>query len=66
METLAFFALCVFTLCVRDGEAVRGLRPGREKYYSPEKDFTCLDGSDTVPFQLVNDDYCDCKYVFNV
>lgn len=61
METLAFFALCVFTLCVRDGEAVRGLRPGREKYYSPEKDFTCLDGSDTVPFQLVNDDYCDCN-----
>lgn len=27
----------------------------------PEKDFTCLDGSTTVPFTFVNDDYCDCS-----
>nr|CAD7205255.1 unnamed protein product [Timema douglasi] len=28
--------------------------------YSPQKDFTCLDGSATLPFIYVNDDYCDC------
>ena len=29
-------------------------------FYDPSKDFTCLDGSITVPFSSVNDDYCDC------
>nr|CAD7597091.1 unnamed protein product [Timema genevievae] len=28
--------------------------------YTPQKDFTCLDGSATLPFIYVNDDYCDC------
>ena len=30
-------------------------------FYSPGRDFTCLDGSATIPFNQVNDDYCDCK-----
>jgi protein kinase C substrate 80K-H len=29
--------------------------------YSPDADFTCLDGSATFPFRYVNDDYCDCQ-----
>ena len=29
--------------------------------YAPGKTFTCLDGSDTIPFKFVNDDYCDCS-----
>ena len=29
-------------------------------FYDPSKDFTCLDGSRTIPFSSVNDDYCDC------
>ena len=29
-------------------------------FYDPSKDFTCLDGSLTVPFSSVNDDFCDC------
>jgi len=29
-------------------------------FYDPAKDFTCLDGSLSVPFSSVNDDYCDC------
>lgn len=29
--------------------------------YDPSKDFTCLDGSATIPFRFVNDDYCDCQ-----
>lgn len=28
--------------------------------YIPDKDFTCFDGSLTIPFLQVNDDYCDC------
>ena len=31
-----------------------------QAFYSPTKDFTCLDGQKTIPFSSVNDDYCDC------
>lgn len=31
-----------------------------KSFYDPGKDFQCLDGSATIPFLLVNDDYCDC------
>lgn len=29
--------------------------------YDNSKDFTCLDGSLTIPFTSVNDDFCDCN-----
>ena len=29
-------------------------------FYDPSRPFTCLDGSKTVEFSEVNDDYCDC------
>lgn len=31
-----------------------------QSFYDPTQDFTCLDGSKTIPFSSVNDDYCDC------
>lgn len=30
-------------------------------FYDESKPFTCLDGLATIPFDQVNDDYCDCK-----
>lgn len=30
-------------------------------FYDPTRDFNCLDGSGTIPFSYVNDDYCDCQ-----
>jgi len=39
---------------------LRGVPLLRRSFYDPAKDFTCLDGSETIPFSLVNDDYCDC------
>jgi hypothetical protein len=30
------------------------------KFYAPGKRFTCLDGSLTIPYSYINDDYCDC------
>ncbi|CAI9536358.1 unnamed protein product, partial [Staurois parvus] len=30
-------------------------------FYDETKPFTCLDGSKVIPFDQVNDDYCDCK-----
>lgn len=38
----------------------RGVPLSRTSLYNPEKDFTCFDGSLTIPFTQVNDDYCDC------
>jgi len=29
--------------------------------YPTEGTFTCFDGSLTIPFNQVNDDYCDCS-----
>lgn len=38
----------------------RGVAISRAPLYDPEKDFKCFDGSRTLPFSMVNDDYCDC------
>lgn len=29
--------------------------------YDPEKPFKCFDGTRTLDFSVVNDDYCDCS-----
>lgn len=38
----------------------RGVSLAKASLYSPTKDFTCFDGTATIPFSHVNDDYCDC------
>lgn len=38
----------------------RGVPLSKKAFYDPGKEFQCLDGSATLPFLLVNDDYCDC------
>ncbi len=51
-------------LCVpgtQGGAGVRGVHPDKSTFYRSGRDFTCLDGSATIPFSLVNDDYCDCQ-----
>jgi len=43
-----------------DVQLVRGVELKLQPFYNRNKDFTCLDGSLTIPFSSVNDDYCDC------
>ncbi|KFM73482.1 Glucosidase 2 subunit beta, partial [Stegodyphus mimosarum] len=38
----------------------RGVSLTKKVFYVPDKDFNCIDGSSTIPFSFVNDDYCDC------
>ncbi|CAF2037209.1 unnamed protein product [Rotaria magnacalcarata] len=56
--------LCSFT-SISDGNGeqtvLRGVQTSLLSMYIPSKPFTCLDGSLTVPFEFVNDDYCDCQ-----
>uniref|UniRef100_A0A673M0I4 Glucosidase 2 subunit beta n=1 Tax=Sinocyclocheilus rhinocerous TaxID=307959 RepID=A0A673M0I4_9TELE len=39
----------------------RGVPLTKKQFYVENKPFTCLDGSRTISFDRVNDDYCDCK-----
>ncbi|XP_049601460.1 glucosidase 2 subunit beta [Syngnathus scovelli] len=39
----------------------RGVPLSKKHFYVEGKPFTCLDGSRTIPFDRVNDDYCDCQ-----
>jgi len=51
-------------LCCTLGEAARprGVRPAElATMYNPGQAFKCFDGSNTVAFAMVNDDYCDCE-----
>lgn len=54
--------ICFLTL-VNCSEILRprGVSISKISLYNPEIDFACFDGSLTVPFKYVNDDYCDCK-----
>jgi len=40
---------------------ILGVIPERASLYDSSKPFACLDGSNTIPFNQVNDDYCDCR-----
>nr|XP_020647333.1 glucosidase 2 subunit beta isoform X1 [Pogona vitticeps] len=39
----------------------RGVSLTNHHFYDESKQFTCLDGSASIAFDRVNDDYCDCK-----
>ncbi|XP_068192008.1 glucosidase 2 subunit beta [Antennarius striatus] len=39
----------------------RGVPLSKRQFYEEGKPFTCLDGSRTIHFDRVNDDYCDCN-----
>lgn len=51
-------SLVIFVLA--DVPRPRGVSLSKASLYSPTKDFTCFDGTNTIPFSFVNDDYCDC------
>ena len=56
---LAFLSATVNGL----GGKPRGLRPELLSFYDPNSSnglFQCLDGSISIKYLQVNDDYCDC------
>ncbi|KAG0296507.1 hypothetical protein BGZ96_009326 [Linnemannia gamsii] len=61
LATLALSA-AVTIANVSNNNAPRGVSPSNAKLYVPDNvnNWSCLDGSKTIPFSAVNDDYCDC------
>ena len=54
--------LFLLLACTGTGWSIRprGVRAELASLYNPAAEFSCLDGSATIPFIQVNDDYCDC------
>ncbi|XP_038587425.1 glucosidase 2 subunit beta-like isoform X2 [Micropterus salmoides] len=40
---------------------IRGISSSYKRFYRERKSFLCIDGSKIIPFEQVNDDYCDCE-----
>ena len=53
--------IVISALCVSESLRPRGVPPDMAHFYDPNSSFHCLDGSGEIPFEHVNDDYCDCK-----
>uniref|UniRef100_A0A8C7I3J5 Glucosidase 2 subunit beta n=1 Tax=Oncorhynchus kisutch TaxID=8019 RepID=A0A8C7I3J5_ONCKI len=66
MSCALLLLLTSLALAMGTGTAVeiqrpRGVPQSKRQFYEENKPFTCLDGSSTIPFDRVNDDYCDCR-----
>ncbi len=44
-----------------EGSTPRGVHPDLVHHYRDRNTFYCLDGQGSVPWNQVNDDYCDCE-----
>ncbi len=62
MHSLLFLLSLVPTLVFPAGlPQIRGVHPSLLSQYKPKgSTWTCLDGSKTIPWSAVNDDFCDC------
>ncbi|XP_014235343.1 glucosidase 2 subunit beta isoform X1 [Trichogramma pretiosum] len=61
---LAFTAVCLLGHVVAGKVQqlrLRGIPLSKSTLYPSDRDFECLDGSRTISFLKVNDDYCDCE-----
>ncbi|XP_052244211.1 glucosidase 2 subunit beta-like isoform X4 [Dreissena polymorpha] len=56
--SLLFF--CVITSCLATIPRPRGVSISMASWYKPGAEFRCIDGSKSLPFEYINDDYCDC------
>ncbi|XP_061761076.1 glucosidase 2 subunit beta isoform X2 [Nerophis ophidion] len=53
--------LLLVTVSAVEVQRPRGVPLTKKHFYAEGTPFTCLDGSRTIPFDKVNDDYCDCQ-----
>jgi protein kinase C substrate 80K-H len=61
---LLFSLLALYVVAEKDngyGNRPRGVSLAKASLYKEKNEFECLDGSKSIPFEQVNDDYCDCE-----
>ncbi|KAM4611756.1 glucosidase 2 subunit beta-like isoform 2-T2 [Polymixia lowei] len=59
MRCHIIIAVALWSVCV-DSRKIRGISLSYKRFYREKKSFLCIDGSKMIPFEQVNDDYCDC------
>ncbi|XP_053714840.1 glucosidase 2 subunit beta-like isoform X1 [Synchiropus splendidus] len=58
----SYVLISAFLLCgVMDARKIRGISSSYKRFYRERRSFLCIDGSKVIPFEHVNDDYCDCE-----
>uniref|UniRef100_A0A914HZN9 Glucosidase 2 subunit beta n=1 Tax=Globodera rostochiensis TaxID=31243 RepID=A0A914HZN9_GLORO len=61
---IVFLTLHIILICSKeekkDSTRPRGVSPQLAPLYQERAEFECLDGKKRIPFEQVNDDYCDC------
>ncbi|XP_047462039.1 glucosidase 2 subunit beta-like isoform X2 [Mugil cephalus] len=58
---LHIITVAVFWCGLVDSRKIRGISSSYKRFYRERKSFLCIDGSKMIPFEQVNDDYCDCE-----
>uniref|UniRef100_A0AAY5EU42 Glucosidase 2 subunit beta n=1 Tax=Electrophorus electricus TaxID=8005 RepID=A0AAY5EU42_ELEEL len=53
-------ALIIWSAAFVESKKIRGISMSYKRFYRERKSFLCIDGSKLIPFDRVNDDYCDC------
>ncbi|XP_006631658.1 glucosidase 2 subunit beta [Lepisosteus oculatus] len=60
-QLVFFLTLSCLLVAAVEIQKPRGVPLTNRHFYEESKPFTCLDGTKTISFDRVNDDYCDCK-----
>ena len=61
---IGLLVLLAAPACIASSSGVRGVHPQNRAQYEQAahpQGFRCLDGSLTIAWDRVNDDYCDCS-----
>ncbi|KAL8618618.1 hypothetical protein ACOMHN_015728 [Nucella lapillus] len=53
--------IACLSISAEGSERPRGVSAAKASFYQAGGEFTCLDSKEIIPWNFVNDDYCDCK-----
>ncbi|KAK7508152.1 hypothetical protein BaRGS_00000391 [Batillaria attramentaria] len=56
-----FFLPACLLLTAQAAQRPRGVSSSKASFYQEGKEFVCLDSGQVIPWEYVNDDYCDCS-----
>ncbi|KAI1883443.1 hypothetical protein AGOR_G00231500 [Albula goreensis] len=60
MQYHIVLVMIMWSTVLVDSRKIRGISLAYRRFYKEKKSFLCIDGSKIIPFEQVNDDYCDC------